>query len=352
MHPHAEDSPVVPKSLLKGANRRRIVSSDEEEEAVAAAATKGFMSDSDSDDEALVAKAGRELSEEEVELPEEEEESFASAVEPSNRPHSRVDLMSQYEESEEEEEDVASEEGESGDEAASGGALVCYCGGGGRARCGVCLGAAYPAYASASPPPAVLCDKVHRPRPAHTVHRIRHPVRPFLSPSCFSVQLPIAEAEVVELEAAMTASPPPAVPGWKVRRHQVVALLHGGAWCRGMAVNQVGTQLSVYRLDHGDMVTVSMAAVRPLPAQHLAPPAGALQCCMVGLGPVGGGEVWEEDTLHLFASLVLGDPAYPLMVQLMGKVAGGRWAVRLLGVQDGQDVAEWMVYHGMVRRRG
>ena len=51
------------------------------------------MSDSDSDDEALVAKAGRELSEEEVELPEEEEESFASAVEPSSRPHSRVDLV-------------------------------------------------------------------------------------------------------------------------------------------------------------------------------------------------------------------------------------------------------------------
>ena len=258
--------------------------------------------------------------------------------------------MSQYVVSEEEE-DMASEEGESGDEAASGGALVCYCGGGGRARCGVCLGAAYPAYASASPPPAVLCDKVHRPRPAHTVYRI-HPVRPFPSPSCFSVQLPIAEAEVVELEAAMTASPPPAVPGWKVRRHQVVALLHGGAWCRGVAVKKVGAQLSVYRLDHGDLVTGSMAAVRPLPAQHLAPPAGALQCCMVGLGPVGGGEVWEEDTLHLFASLVLGDPAYPLQVEVVGRVAGGRWAVRLLGVQDGQDVAEWMVNHGMVRRRG
>ena len=90
LHPHAEDSPIVPKSLLKGANRRRIASSDEEEEQEGSA-RKGFMSDSDSDDEALVAKADFELSEEEQE--EEEEESFASAEEPSSRPDSRVDLV-------------------------------------------------------------------------------------------------------------------------------------------------------------------------------------------------------------------------------------------------------------------
>ena len=201
-------------------------------------------------------------------------------------------------------------------------------------------------------PPAVLCDEVPRPRPAPGPHHILSPVQPLLSPSCFSVRLASAEAEVVELAAAMTASPPPEVPGWKVGRQQVVALLHGGAWCRGVAVKKVGAQLSVYRLDHGDLVTVSMAAVRPLPAQHLAPPAGALQCCMVGLGPAEGGEVWEEDTLHLFASLVLGDPAYPLQVELVGRVAGGRWAVRLLGAKDGQDVAELMVGAGMAVRRG
>ena len=78
-----------------------------------------------------------------------------------------------------------------------------------------------------------------------------------------------------------------------------------------------------------------------VPAGLLAPPAAALQCCLAGLGPLGGGVVWRENTLY--ASLNLGDPAYSLQVEVVGKVAGGRWAARVLGATYGQDVAELMV---------
>ncbi len=51
-----------------------------------------------------------------------------------------------------------------------------------------------------------------------------------------------------------------------------------------------------------------------VPAGLLAPPAAALQCCLAGLGPLGGGVVWRENTLY--ASLNLGDPAYSLQVEV------------------------------------
>ena len=139
----------------------------------------------------------------------------------------------------------------------------------------------------------------------------------------------------------MVKEGPPEVVGWKVGRNQTLAVLHEGRWGRGVAVRKLEDQFSVYRLDLGDMVTVRKENVRSLPPQHLASPPGCLQCCLVGLGPVEGDQ-WQGDVIQA-VSCLLSDPSYPLGVEVLGRVAGGRWAVRLAGLEDNLDVGELLL---------
>ena len=54
---------------------------------------------------------------------------------------------------------------------------------------------------------------------------------------------------------------------------------------------------------------------------------------------------------QLFSELLNTDLSYPLGCEVLGRVTGGRLAVRLLGLEDGHDVADLMVESGLGLRR-
>ena len=57
--------------------------------------------------------------------------------------------------------------------------------------------------------------------------------------------------------------------------------------------------------------------------------------------------------LQVFAELVNGDGrlCYPIAVEVLGKVKGGRLAVRLQGQEDGVDVSELMIETGFAKKQ-
>ena len=57
------------------------------------------------------------------------------------------------------------------------------------------------------------------------------------------------------------------------------------------------------------------------------------------------------DNVNHAESCLLFDPSYPLGVEVLGRVPGGRWAVRLAGLEDNLDVGELLLEAGLARRR-
>ena len=140
-------------------------------------------------------------------------------------------------------------------------------------------------------------------QPLPGVHAVLLPVLPLVSPSHFSLRLAGQQEAVAQLVATMTSLPPPVEQGWRIGRHQSLAVLHEGAWCRGVAVKKTEEQYSVYRVDFGDLVLAVRDSLRPLAAEHLALAPACLQVCLGGVGPAEG-EVWQGDLIQVSNSWV------------------------------------------------
>jgi len=203
-----------------------------------------------------------------------------------------------------------------------------------------------------APPPAVVSQDLPQLNPCPGLHRVLLPVAPLVSPSHFALRLLEREEELCRLVESMTANPPVLVPGWTIGKNQTLALLHKNQWFRGVAVRKTGDQFSVYRVDIGDIVTVPKNSLRPLPAPLCKQPPGCLQCCLAGADPKEG-DVWSLDSVQVFSELVNGEGhlCYPIVVEVLGKVKGGRLAVRLQGQEDGVDVSELMIETGFAKKQ-
>jgi len=204
-----------------------------------------------------------------------------------------------------------------------------------------------------APPPAVVSQELSQPNPCPGSHLVVLPVAPLVSPSHFGLRLVESEEEVSKLVEIMTANPPSMVPGWTIDKNQGLALLHNKQWFRGVAVRKTGDHFSVYRVDLGDIVTVPKNSLRPLSAPYCRQPPGCLQCCLVGADPKEG-EMWSLDAVQMFSELINGEGqlCYPLTVEVLGKVKGGRFAVRLYGQEEEDaDVANLLIKAGCARKQ-
>ena len=63
--------------------------------------------------------------------------------------------------------------------------------------------------------------------------------------------------------------------------------------------------------------------------------------CLAGVGPKEDGKYSKEE-IERFQT-VMTDPTYPLVVEFLGQLQGGRWLVRMEGKEDGEDVVKFLV---------
>jgi len=201
------------------------------------------------------------------------------------------------------------------------------------------------------PQPAVVSQQLGKLNVTPGLHLVVLPIAPLFSPSHFGLRLAEREGEVSDLVRTMSANPPSLVPGWKIGPNQTLAMLHKNQWFRGVAVAKTGDTFTVYRVDLGDVLNVPKASLRPLPSAYCRLPPGCLQCSLVGIDPVDG-DKWCVDSVQVFWELVNGDGqlCYPIVVEVLGRVKGGRLAVRLQGQEDGVDIAELMIEAGFAKK--
>ena len=69
-----------------------------------------------------------------------------------------------------------------------------------------------------------------------------------------------------------------------------------------------------------------------------------LQACLAGVAPKDG--KYTEDEIIGFQT-VMADSTYPLVVEFLGQLPGGRWLVRMEGKEDGEDVSKFLVESGV-----
>ena len=62
--------------------------------------------------------------------------------------------------------------------------------------------------------------------------------------------------------------------------------------------------------------------------------------------PKDDGKYSEEEIASFQA--VMSDPSYPLVVEFLGQLQGGRWLVRLAGKDDGEDVVKFLVENSIL----
>jgi len=74
------------------------------------------------------------------------------------------------------------------------------------------------------------------------------------------------------------------------------------------------------------------------------------QVCLAGMGPMEG-EVWGEEVGQLMGEIVNSDLQYKLGIEFLGQLEGGRWVVKLRGIEDEEDVGNMMVEGGLVKAR-
>ena len=177
----------------------------------------------------------------------------------------------------------------------------------------------------------------------------------------------------MQLIQLMNDRPPAMDSSWTVGRKEPVLALHEGLWQRGLAIRKKGLDFAVFLVDAGQTVTVSQENMRSLPQElRTVPPflyqVGrkslkfvlhlisyqhkicrinfilSSQVCLAGVAPKTDGKFTEEEIGNFQA--VMTDGSYPLVVEFLGQLPGGRWLVRMEGKEDGEDVAKFLVENG------
>ena len=150
------------------------------------------------------------------------------------------------------------------------------------------------------------------------------------------------EVKLNSLLENMNVSPPPTVQGWKFGKGETVAVVEQDIWYRGLAVNKKEGKVQVYLLDYGGLVTVKPDQIRPLPNDWSGMPAANYQVCLAGLGPMVG-EAWGEHEGQLLAEILNSSVEYKLGVEFVGQVEGGRWVVKIRGMEDNEDIGQLLL---------
>ena len=181
--------------------------------------------------------------------------------------------------------------------------------------------------------PSVTSTTLPTQAPPTQLTQIVLPVDDITSPGQFGVRLVEQEDRLNSLLEKMILSPPKAVQDWKVGRKETVAVVDEDIWYRGLAIKKMGEQFQVYLLDYGGLLTVAPDQMRPLSADCAVLPAANFQVCLAGLGPRTGLE-WGEEEGKLLGEILNSSIEYRLGVEFVGQVDGGRWTVRLKGMED------------------
>merc|ERR1719369_1262713 len=190
--------------------------------------------------------------------------------------------------------------------------------------------------------PAYVSSTLPGQSPPGNTAQVILPVEDIQSPSNLSVRLVSEEAALLQVVEEMNEKPPPVVKGWTVGKRETVAVYWDNVWYRGLAVKKTEGKFSIYLLDFRSVVTVAPDMLRPLPAKQGTIPAAAYQVCLAGVGPLQG-DVWGEEIGGIFGEIINSDTEYKLGVEFLGQVEGGRWLVKMKGVEDDEDIAQMLI---------
>jgi len=169
------------------------------------------------------------------------------------------------------------------------------------------------------------------------------PVDEVVSPNNFIIRLADQEQECIEVLSLLNDHMPGPDPGaWKIGRKELVAVLHDDLWYRAMAVKKSGDKFQCFLLDFGNLVTVSLEFMRPLPEPFISVPPFAYQVCLAGVGPTKGRPFNEEDGA-VFKDLFTADENYIFVAEFLGQVEGGRFLVSLRGKEDNELVSKLLI---------
>jgi len=196
--------------------------------------------------------------------------------------------------------------------------------------------------------PAYVSTTLPAQSPPGHITQVILPVEEIQSPGNLSVRLVSEEAALLQLVEEMNERPPPVVAGWKVGKMATVAVYWDNIWYRGLAVKKAEGKFSIFLLDFGSLVTVAPDKLRPLPAKLGTIPAAAYQVCLAGVGPVQG-DVWGGEVGGLLGEIINADMEYKFGVEFLGQLEGGRWLVKMKGVEDEEDIGQMLIDGGLVK---
>lgn len=189
-------------------------------------------------------------------------------------------------------------------------------------------------------------EAYYSPKIAHQVltknaHEIV-PVDQITSPSNFIVRLFTEDEDCVKMLTLLNDNPPPAPDGWKIGRNETVAVYFEDVWYRAMAVKKNGSKFLCYLIDFGNLTTISLDLIRPLPEEYLAIPPFAYQVCLAGFGPMDG-QNFTEEINETFAGVLSADANYKFIAEFLGQTEGGRWIVKLKGKDDDELLTDLLI---------
>ena len=167
---------------------------------------------------------------------------------------------------------------------------------------------------------------------------------PILSPAQFVIRLEKDEDALLRIIEMMNEAAPPEDSNWKIGRNEAVAFQQEGLWLRGVAVKKMGERkFSLFSLDFGgELVTVEQAELRPLPPALRNFPPTAYQVGLHGVAPAGEAG-WGSEVGEVMSEFLNEDPAILMGVEFLEQAPGGRWQVKLKGLDDDQDIANMLI---------
>ena len=171
---------------------------------------------------------------------------------------------------------------------------------------------------------------------------------PIFSPEQFVIRLEKDEEALMSIIEMMNEAAPPEDSNWKIGRNEAVAFQQDGLWLRGVAVKKMGERkFSLFSLDFGgELVTVEQAELRPLPPAMRNFPPTAYQVGLHGVAPVGKAG-WGSEVGEVMSEFLNEDPAILMGVEFLEQAPGGRWQVKLKGLDDDQDIANMLIDCGV-----